>query len=104
KNFALTSARASRRYMHADDELIEALPAAEEHTSAAHAPGDEIDRALAGLSAERREVLTLRFVDDLSLEEIAQVLGIPLGTVKSRLHLAIKSLRNDPTIKDLFEP
>lgn len=104
KNFALTSARASRRYAHADDELIEALPAAEEHTSAANAPGDEMDRALAGLSLERREVLTLRFVDDLSLEEIANVLDIPLGTVKSRLHLAIKALRNDPTIKDLFEP
>ena len=37
--------------------------------------------------------LTLRFVDDLRLYEIAEVLQIPLGTVKSRLHLAIRQLR-----------
>lgn len=106
KNFALTSARKSRRYEHADDALIANVPAAAD--SEPHHPGnqggDELDRALAGLSPERREVLTLRFVDDLSLEEIANTLGIPLGTVKSRLHLAIKALRDDPRIKDLFEP
>ena len=63
-----------------------------------------IDAALALLSAERREVLTLRFVDDLSLAEIADALGVPLGTVKSRLHLALKQLRENPDIKDLFDP
>ena len=63
-----------------------------------------IDAALAGLAAERREVLTLRFVDGLSLAEIASTLHVPVGTVKSRLHLAIKQLRDDPAIKDLFEP
>jgi RNA polymerase sigma-70 factor (ECF subfamily) len=63
-----------------------------------------IDAALAGLSPERREVLTLRFVDDLSLAEIADALGVPLGTVKSRLHLALKQLRENPQIKDLFDP
>jgi len=106
KNFALTSARKSRRYTHADDELIEALPDADERTpeKAADTSSDALDRALACLSPERREVLTLRFVDDLSLEEIAGALDIPLGTVKSRLHLAIKALRNDPTINELFEP
>lgn len=66
--------------------------------------GEPIDAALAALSAERREVLTLRFVDDLSLAEIAAALEIPLGTVKSRLHLAIKDLREDPRIKGLFDP
>ncbi|HLF12027.1 MAG TPA: sigma-70 family RNA polymerase sigma factor, partial [Gammaproteobacteria bacterium] len=65
---------------------------------------EPLDAVLAGLSAERREVLTLRFVDDLSLEEIAAALEIPLGTVKSRLHLAIRQLREDPKIKELFSP
>jgi RNA polymerase sigma-70 factor (ECF subfamily) len=106
KNFALTSARKSRRYEHADDELIENLPAGADSAPqyAGSSIGDELDRALAALTPERREVLTLRFVDDLSLEEIATALGIPLGTVKSRLHLAIKTLRNDPSIKGLDEP
>ena len=47
---------------------------------------------LSGLSEEHREVLLLRFVDGLSLAEIAQAIGIPLGTVKSRLHAALVRL------------
>jgi len=68
------------------------------------ADGDDLDRLLASLPAERREILSLRFVDDLSLEEIAGALGIPLGTVKSRLHLAIKALREHPAAKNFFGP
>lgn len=56
---------------------------------------------LAGLPDERREVLLLRFVDELSLQEIAEALDIPLGTVKSRLHLAIRQLRDNPDIEKI---
>jgi RNA polymerase sigma-70 factor (ECF subfamily) len=48
-------------------------------------------------------VVVLRFVDDLSLEEIGEALSIPLGTVKSRLHNAIAALRKDPAIQRYFE-
>jgi len=40
-----------------------------------------------------REVLTLRFEEEMRLEEIAAVMGLPLGTVKTRLHRALKHLR-----------
>ena len=40
-----------------------------------------------------REVLTLRFEEEMRLEEIAAVLALPLGTVKTRLHRALKHLR-----------
>ena len=40
-----------------------------------------------------REVLTLRFEEEMKLEEIAAVLDLPLGTVKTRLHRALKQLR-----------
>lgn len=45
-------------------------------------------RALDSLSPVHREVLTLRFLEDLSLEEIAETLRCKRGTVKSRLHYA----------------
>lgn len=52
---------------------------------------------LAGSVAELplvfREVLTLRFEEEMKLEEIAAVLALPLGTVKTRLHRALKHLR-----------
>jgi RNA polymerase sigma-70 factor (ECF subfamily) len=48
---------------------------------------------LAGLPVVFREVLTLRFEEEMKLEEMAVVLALPLGTVKTRLHRALKQLR-----------
>jgi RNA polymerase sigma-70 factor (ECF subfamily) len=45
------------------------------------------------LPAIHREVLTLRFEEDMKLEEIAEVAGVPLSTVKSRLRRALEGLR-----------
>lgn len=45
------------------------------------------------LSYKLRVVVILRYFHDYSLEEIAEVLQIPVGTVKSRHHLALKELR-----------
>jgi len=52
-----------------------------------------VHRAIDHLSAEHRAVITLRFLEDLSLAAIAEILREPLGTVKSRLHYAKESLR-----------
>jgi RNA polymerase sigma-70 factor, ECF subfamily len=52
-----------------------------------------LDRALRELPEEYREAAILRDVEGLGYEEIAQVLGCPLGTVKSRLNGARKRLR-----------
>ena len=51
----------------------------------------------------RQETLTLRFVDGMSLAEIAQALGFPAGTVKSRLHGSIATLRASPSLKEFFD-
>ncbi len=53
---------------------------------------DQIRRALARLTFEHRTVLALFTLDGLSHREIAETLGIPEGTVWSRLHLARKKL------------
>ena len=60
--------------------------------------------ALDGLPEEQREVLLLRFVDGLSLAEVAEAMDIPLGTVKSRLHNALTALRRDPRTREFFQP
>jgi RNA polymerase sigma-70 factor (ECF subfamily) len=58
--------------------------------------------ALAGLPEHQREVLLLRFVDGLTLQEVAEALEIPLGTVKSRLHLALAALRADERTREML--
>jgi RNA polymerase sigma-70 factor (ECF subfamily) len=54
---------------------------------------EELSRALAHLNADQRRVIALRYGADLSEVEIAQVLGWPVGTVKSRLSRAREKLR-----------
>jgi RNA polymerase sigma-70 factor (ECF subfamily) len=58
--------------------------------------------ALRALSEPHREILLMRFVDDLSLDEIATALKIPLGTAKSRLHHAKSGLRQSPQLQRHF--
>lgn len=54
---------------------------------------DEIRAALAGLGGAQRIVLMLHYIDELPVAEIAEVLNIPPGTVKSRLHNGRAELR-----------
>jgi len=63
----------------------------------------ELAAAMANLSSNHREVILLRFVDDLSIDEIADALGVPAGTVKSRLHHAIARMREDPRVRRYFD-
>jgi len=54
---------------------------------------DELMRALAGLAAEEREAISLRFGADLTVPEMATVLGVPLTTVEGRVYRALRKLR-----------
>jgi RNA polymerase sigma factor (sigma-70 family) len=54
---------------------------------------DLVERALLGLAAEYREILVLRELEELSYKEIADIVGVPLGTVMSRLSRARVQLR-----------
>lgn len=65
---------------------------------------DDFDLVLAALSEDHREILMLRFIDGLSMAEIAAATGIPLGTAKSRLHHALSRLRDDPKTREYFFP
>lgn len=52
----------------------------------------EVRRALDVLSEKHRVILLLREVEDMSYEQIAELLGVPVGTVESRLHRARAAL------------
>jgi RNA polymerase sigma-70 factor (ECF subfamily) len=55
--------------------------------------GDEVQKALDRLPEEFKMVVLLNFVEGFSYQEIAEILGIELGTVKSRLHRGRKLLQ-----------
>ncbi len=54
---------------------------------------DAIERAMLALSPEHRVVVALRYIEDRSIQEIAVCTGQRPGTVKSRLHYAMRELR-----------
>jgi RNA polymerase sigma-70 factor (ECF subfamily) len=80
-----------------DGELPRALPAAPGPDPERAAQGAELaealERALAGLSPEHREILLLREMEGLEYEELASTLDCAVGTVKSRLARARGALR-----------
>lgn len=56
---------------------------------------DEAGRLVRTLPPDQQMVVALRFWRDLSLDDIAERLDLPLGTVKSRLHYAMRALRKE---------
>ena len=78
-------------------EMIEGSgPGALEHLMERERAG-QLATCVADLPAVFREVITLRFEEEMQLDEIATVLSLPLGTVKTRLHRALKRLRESMT-------
>lgn len=86
--------RLRRRAAHRSADISEllALPTREDPISQAH-DRDVLGPALAQLSPDHRVVVALRFYRDLQTDEIARIVGARQGTVRSRLHYALKQLR-----------
>ncbi len=101
RNIAISARRKHERY-ELDESKMQNLPAPGPSSSQSAADQD-LEAVLQALGQGHRDVLMLRFVDGLSLEEIADVLGVPLGTVKSRLHNALTTLRKDERTKQFFD-
>jgi RNA polymerase sigma-70 factor (ECF subfamily) len=100
KNLSLAIVRKRKRLVFDEGALRDVATRAAEHAQASRA---ELAAVLAGLPEAQREVVLMRFVDDMSLREIAVALRIPLGTVKSRLHNALKALRDDERTRRYFQ-
>jgi RNA polymerase sigma-70 factor, ECF subfamily len=71
--------------------VIDPAPPSEDDFSAEDAA--RIHAGLDKLPTEQREVLVLRFLEEMTYEEIAQVVGCQLGTVRSRIHYAKRALK-----------
>lgn len=84
------SARVSRR--SGDAEVIDRMPA--ESDVGGSPDRQRVRAALAALAAEQRQVLELAYYEGQSCSEIAERIGIPIGTVKSRLAAALGKLRH----------
>jgi RNA polymerase sigma-70 factor (ECF subfamily) len=61
--------------------------------ASALADRDQIERSFRYLDPEQRALIALHFYGGLSLQETAETLGLPIGTVKSRLHRTTQALR-----------
>ncbi len=99
RHIAISMQRQARRMTYLGD-----LPPTT--TVSTNPEADELREHLAvivdNLPPGQREVVFLRYVDCLSLQGIATMMKIPLGTVKSRLHHALTALREDELTKKYF--
>lgn len=98
RNLSLAMLRKRKRYVSDAEIAQEAAARSAERGSFR----EELSAIVSALPEKQREVLLMRFVDGMSLEEIAQALKIPVGTVKSRLHHALRTLRTDERTRGYF--
>jgi len=92
--------RSKSRRFTSEEEVLDELAAPKSEESEHYR--SELAAVLIVLPDEQREVLLMRFVDDMSLQEIAAALDIPVGTVKSRLHNTLRLLRSDRRTREYF--
>ncbi len=62
-------------------------------SATAHADRDQVDRVLRSLDAHGRAIVVLHYFIGMPLTDVSSTLGIPVGTVKSRLHRALTEMR-----------
>jgi RNA polymerase sigma-70 factor, ECF subfamily len=65
---------------------------------------EQLGQALGSLPKEQSEILELAYISGCTHVEISEVLGLPLGTVKGRLRLGLKKVRNYFASKDVTAP
>lgn len=94
KNISIQKRKKTQRF-EGDSQVLDRVAAQQANHS-------ELAAVIASLPHQQAQTLLLRFVDGMSIREIAEVLDIAPGTVKSRLHHAIASLRQDEKVKSFF--
>jgi len=98
-NHALNRASEGSRHARIHEKIVRDGKGDPGGTKEGRPVDDEVHRALQQLSPKLRTVISLRYLEGLSYEEIAEILELSIGTVKSRLFLAHETLR--PMLKDI---
>jgi RNA polymerase sigma-70 factor (ECF subfamily) len=98
-NHALNRASEGSRHARIHEKIVRDGKGDPGGTKEGRPVDDEVHRALQQLSPKLRTVISLRYLEGLSYEEIAEILELSIGTVKSRLFLAHETLR--PMLKDV---
>lgn len=76
-----------------DESVLKAIPAQPSRAEFAPELIEQLPHLIAGVSAASRAVIILYYLHEMSLDDVAAVLEIPLGTVKSRLAYGLENLR-----------
>jgi RNA polymerase sigma-70 factor (ECF subfamily) len=92
-NLLRDHARRAATEGRAVERITPGAPTAADSAEEAVGRRDELQRAMAGLAEEEREAIALRFGAELSLPEMAGLLGLPLTTVEGRVYRALRKLR-----------
>jgi RNA polymerase sigma-70 factor (ECF subfamily) len=96
RNLRVDSARRDQRLgaMQLDPSDAPEAPPGPEHIALERQLNERVRKALAALSQEQLQVIMMSFFEDRAHSEISDHLDLPLGTVKSRLRLAMRRLRH----------
>lgn len=101
KNFSITAGKKRRRFKFVSTQTV-----FNNEESEAENPLDgqraELRAVIDVLPENQREVVLLRFVDDFTLAEIAEVMKVPLSTAKSWLYKGLGKLRENPEVRKYF--
>jgi RNA polymerase sigma-70 factor (ECF subfamily) len=97
-NLSYTWVKRRQRWLRPLEDVADWLAGARKDTPAYLAEMDDswrqVQQAVSSLPLAHRGVVVLYYVNDLSLQEIADILDIPVGTVKSRLHYGREALKH----------
>ena len=106
-NLAYTWMKRNKKWLHPLEDMAEWLGSSGKNTPhdlvERQDELDQIQEALSALSLSQRVVVVLYYLNDLSLQEIADILDVPVGTVKSRLHYGRRSLKKKLGLSRLGE-
>jgi len=96
-NLSYTWVKRRQRWLRPLEDIADWLVSGRKDTPAYQAEMDDswrqVQQAISSLPLSHRGVVVLYYVDDLSLQEISEILDIPVGTVKSRLHYGRHALK-----------